>query len=366
MVVRCQPCLQSAPDEHYNDSLRDDFVTSRLNELLPAAKSILAWASMIGQSFSFKLVQRLLHNDFAAVNQDRPSDFPPFYSEQDTLKGFQAAIQAYIIVPTQNDDVFQFAYDRYVQAAASLWNGDTNMMHFVMAQTLVKYYSIDNKYRDILSSSVFESTSTIKRSVASRRPFRKLLLDYAHTAGDSGVKSTAVKLYASCIALLQDDVWNDEADDVYHEETLQVYTAAAECYLYRGQYQDARRLLLSVSANAKTAVDKAPSWILQSRMLAQEGDSTGAFEALKKCLVALGVIVENDPTFSKCDAEFKRLCEEIQSTIFLTLQDLFHVPRNQEIPSGCDNAEASFILVEASRTEFHWDTVMWMGNIKYL
>jgi signal transduction histidine kinase/CheY-like chemotaxis protein len=340
--------------ENYNDTFCDNFVLSSLNELPAASRSILAWASMLGSSFSFSLIQRLLNSDFSPGNQDRPhvdsNTYPQSYSEQDTVNGLQAAIQASIIMATQDDDVFRFAHDRYMQAAASLHNGDRNMMHFAMAQTLLKYYSHDDKYRSIIASSIEESATTIQSCVVHRRPFRKFLFDYARVASESGVRSTAAKLYAICIALLQDDMWNDRADDVYYEETLQVHTAAAECYLYRDQHQDAKLLLLSVSSNAKTAVDKAPSWILQSRMFVQEGNSTGAFEALKKCLVALDVKVDSNPTFINCDSIFKRLCQEIQS---IDMDTLVKKPMIED----SNLAAVGAVLVEATSAAFWSDTL---------
>ena len=44
---------------NFNDALYEGLVMSRLNELPAATKSILAWASMLGSSFSFQLIQRL-------------------------------------------------------------------------------------------------------------------------------------------------------------------------------------------------------------------------------------------------------------------------------------------------------------------
>lgn len=48
----------------YHDTLNSDFVTRRLAELPPASRSILAWASLIGTSFSFELIQKLMSGEF--------------------------------------------------------------------------------------------------------------------------------------------------------------------------------------------------------------------------------------------------------------------------------------------------------------
>lgn len=326
-----------------NDARRDSLVMNLIKELPTVAKLILAWASMLGSSFNFHLTQWLLNGDFT----------PPklFHSEQDSVKGLQAAIQAHIIVPTSDEDVFRFAHDRYAEAAASLQTEDRSLMHFILARTLLKHYDDDENYRDIAAFSICESTSTIRSSITDRRPYRKLLLNHARMACESGIRSASVKAYASCIVLLQDDMWNDEAEDVSYEETLQVHTAAAECYLYSGLYQDARRLLSEVSSNARNAIDKSPAWLLESRAFAQEGDSTSAFEALKNCLVALDVVVDDNPSFPKCDAEFKRLCQEIQSVDATSLIKRTMATEETNLPA------IGAVLVEATSAAFWSDTL---------
>ncbi|KAF8851993.1 hypothetical protein BDZ45DRAFT_807847 [Acephala macrosclerotiorum] len=330
-------------EEQFDEALREGLVTNLIVELPAASKSILAWASMLGSTFDFQLIQRLLNGDFTPLKL--------FHSEQDAVKGLQAVIQAYIIVPTSDDDVFRFAHDRYTEAAASLRIEDRKIMHFILAQTILHYYPADENYCDVAAYSVCESTSIIRTSVPYRQPYRKLLSDHASIACESGVRSASVRAYASCILLLQNDMWNDDIDDASYEETLAVHTLAAECYLYSGQYEEARRLLQEVSANARTAVDKAPAWILQSRSFAQEGDSTSAFEALKKCLLALNVPVDENTSFPKCDAEFKRLCQKIQS------MDAASLVKKTSPEEDSNLAAIGAVLVEATSAAFWSDTL---------
>lgn len=120
-------------------------------------------------------------------------------------------------------------------------------------------------------------------------------------------------ILVNSFALLQHDPWNDGQPDVYYDETLQLHTRAAECHLYMGSYSEAKRLLKTVFQNARTAVEKAPAWVLQSRLYAQEGDTPSAFESLKSCLVGLGIAVDDEPNFQKLDTEFERLVLKIQS-----------------------------------------------------
>jgi signal transduction histidine kinase/CheY-like chemotaxis protein/tetratricopeptide (TPR) repeat protein len=342
------------------DSLNDEFLKGRLHELPAASKAILAWASLIGASFSVELIQKLLSGEFSPSEQDGCLEGSSFYSlsqsPQDFVEGLQAAIHACIIVATQDDDRFRFANDRYIQAATSLWEckrpTHRPTMHFIIAQTLLKYYAFNQRYRDATAAHICAAIDVIHQRVLHRQSFRKLLSDCAHTAAENGARSTAAKFYTNSIALLQDDPWDDSstAVDVYYDETLQLFTRAAECYLYMGEYHEAKRLLLTISENAKTPVDKAPSWILQSRVLAQEGDSTAAFEALKKCLVALDIEVDDNPSFEKCDSEFNRLTPEIQS---LDADIIVNKPMDRDSNLTAVGA----VLVETTSAAFWSDTL---------
>ncbi|KAM3075987.1 Chk1 protein kinase [Clarireedia jacksonii] len=300
----------------YNEVLNTEFVTSRLNELPPASRSILAWASLIGTSFSFDLIQRLMSGEFDYDEEQSAFDAGSSilsHSQQEAIGGLQAAIQAYIIVATQDDNRFRFAHDRYVQAASALRECSGPKMHFMIAQTLMKYYNSDERSRDLAAAHISESVDIINERVTHKHSFRKLLFECAQSAAESGARPTAAKFYAVCFQLLQENPWNDDQADCYYDETLQIYTRAAECYLYMGQYQETQRLLATIFEHAKTAVDKSPAWVLQSRAFSQEGDSAGAFMALKQCLTALDIKVDEEPSFEKCDAEFQRLSLKVQS-----------------------------------------------------
>jgi signal transduction histidine kinase/CheY-like chemotaxis protein/tetratricopeptide (TPR) repeat protein len=341
--------------QSYHDTLNSEFVTARLNELPASSRSILAWASLIGTSFSFELIQRLLSGEFdydEKPGREDPANsaYSLSHSQEDAVEGLQAAIQNYIIVSTQDDDRFRFAHDRYVQAAASLRECNGPKMHFIIAQTLLKYYSADERSRETTALHICESIEIIKAHVVHRQSFRTLLFDCAKVATESGARPTAERFYASCFALLQDDPWNDGAVDVYYEETLQFFVRAAECYLYMGQHDEAKRLLENVLSNAKTPVDKAPAWVLMSRLYAQEGDSPAAFAALKQCLAALDIELDMSPSFPKCDAEFQRLSTQIQS---MNAEDLI----KKEMTKDSNLAAVGAVLVETISAAFWSDTL---------
>lgn len=341
--------------DNYHDTLNSAFITNRLNELPPASRSILAWAAILGASFSFELIQRLLSGEFDYDESScTPEDFQPYslsHNQQDAVEGLQAAIQAYIIIATQQDDRFRFAHDRYSQAALSLGECNAPKMHFIIAQTLLKYYLAEERSRDDTASHICKSTEIISERITHRHSYRKLLFDCAQSAAESGARPTAKEFYENCFNLLQKDPWIDGNEDVYYDETLQLYIRAAECYLYLGQFSEAKRLLAEIFANAKTPVDKAPAWVLQSRVLQQEGDSPAAFQALKQCLAALGIRVDDEPTFEKCDREFERLSLKIQSMSTDTLL-------SETMTKDSNLAAVGAVLVETISAAFWTNTLV--------
>ncbi|KAH6850939.1 hypothetical protein B0I37DRAFT_125124 [Chaetomium sp. MPI-CAGE-AT-0009] len=298
------------------DVLDTAFITRRLSELPAASRTILAWAALLGQTFSFELICKLMSGQ--RYVEDRPENpgepLVTASSEVDVVAGLEAAIQAFIIIPCDRDDHFRFAHDRYIQAAAALKECNARWMHFAIAQVLLKDYSSDLGLKDSAASHICESVDIIKSRITHRRPFRNLLFERAHEATESGARPTAAKYFSNAVALLQSNPWDESAEDVSYDETLQIYLQAAECYLFMGHQSAASVLLQTIFDHARTDLDKAPAWVLQSRIFAQSGDSNEALVSLKQCLAALDVIVDDFPTMEKCDEHFERLTEKIRTT----------------------------------------------------
>ncbi|KJZ80283.1 hypothetical protein HIM_00133 [Hirsutella minnesotensis 3608] len=303
------------------DVLDTGFITQRLNELPPAARAVLAWGALLGNSFSFELIARLMGGEFDY--QDELEDYCPdlqrAYPEGEAISGLQAAIQAYIIVPSETDDRFRFAHDRYINASAALKECNARRMHFIISKTLLKYYAVEARQRESTASHICEALSIIKRRETARQDYRKLLMDCAQAATENGSRPTAAKYYTAAIDLLQAKPWDDSAEDVSYEETMQLHLRSAECYLFMGQLPAANDLLSVIFANARTPIDKAPAYVLQSRIFTQNGNALAAFISLKECLSALGVILDDEPTYEKCDAWFDRLTSQIRQTDRLSL-----------------------------------------------
>ncbi|KAK7724034.1 Chk1 protein kinase [Diaporthe eres] len=272
-----------------------DFITRRLNEMPEASKCLLAWAALLGHSFSFELICHLLSGECQdACGQSPAEHIHKTYTQEEAVAGLQAAIQAYIIVPGDVDDRFRFG-------------------NLPSGPGLVKYYAEDGKSKDNIASHICESVDIIRQRVSIRRPYRQLLFDCAKLSTERGARPTAAKFYTNAVALLQPDPWNDQAEDVSYEETNQLYLRAAECYLYMGNHGAANALLGTIFLSARSAFDKAPASVLRSRIFAQAGDAEEALACLLQSLRELGVPFDDNPTYEKCDAEFERLAAKIRS-----------------------------------------------------
>jgi predicted ATPase len=94
--------------QSYGSQITDDFVAKRLHELSPASRALLAWAALLGTSFSFSLVKRLLQGE----NVWPKAQGLPEIGPHDPVAGLQGALGAYLIMPCDNEDRFRFSHDR--------------------------------------------------------------------------------------------------------------------------------------------------------------------------------------------------------------------------------------------------------------
>jgi predicted ATPase len=106
----------------YGEGLGLGFLTKRLQEIPPAARSIMVWGALLGSAFSFSLVQKLLTSEFLFSSDDDTSgdDHEGFdltcphnvtllrQSEGDIVVGLQYLVQSNLLVPGKTDDEFKY------------------------------------------------------------------------------------------------------------------------------------------------------------------------------------------------------------------------------------------------------------------
>ena len=299
-------------------SLTTSFITKRLNDMPVASKAILAWASLIGTTFSFALIQQLLSGELQYTSGDEtindvtcPTMAAIYHhDESDVMDGLQALISNSVIIAGDTDDEFTFAHDRYARAASKMsesWN--IEKMHFLIAQNLLKYCVLEKKSLHSEAQHICRAKRLIKEKISQRIRYRDVLVQAAQQANETGARQTALLFYKTCLELLQDDPWN-EGSDCFYEETLQLHVEVAELSFVQGQTSQSLSLLNKAFAHARTPACKTRPWILQSRILAANGDSQAALKALTTSLSELGADTK-ELTWEECDQEFKRLRQEL-------------------------------------------------------
>lgn len=342
--------------ETYGQQLNSDFITKRLRDLPAATRSILAWASLLGRNFSFSLLQQVLdaqsEYDKGALDGTRPggAELSPVRPGADLIEGLNSALQAFVLKSGDDEDHFQFAHDRYVQASASLRECyDVEQMHFIIACTMMATTRPDDggslyaKARHIRASA-----KLIKHRIPNRQQYREILMHAARRAIESGSRATALQHFEVCLLLMQTEPWASG-----YSETLEVYTKAAELYWYQGQFQQADGLLTAIIVNARTASDKAPAWVIHSRLLARQGNLPAALDALKTSMAELGLTASRDPTYTWeiCDTMYQDLRKRIS-----VAEEADIVGR--EMDSGPDLASLGMVVTETISAAFWNDALV--------
>ena len=97
--------------------LNTSFITRQLKDQLPiAARSILAWASLLGNTFSFTVIQSLMSGEFDYTEEGDDNDLVKCNaaadlfvakSEESAIEGLQACLQTSILVTSEDDDHFR-------------------------------------------------------------------------------------------------------------------------------------------------------------------------------------------------------------------------------------------------------------------
>ncbi|KAM5429440.1 Chk1 protein kinase [Microsporum canis] len=311
----------------YGEGIGTSFVVKRLQEMPSAARSIVLWAALLGTTFSFSLVQKLLSGEFLyeVGGEDKddvtcPAQTKWTQDSSDVVAGLQFLLQAYILVPGETDDEFRFSSDHYAQAVASMRQcHNLEKMHFIIAQTMMKYLPDDEATMHLKARHIGLSSKLVKERIPIRTAYRDVLYRAGLSSYNSGAKAMALKHYQQCIFLLQDHPWAPDTPDTYYDETRELYIQTAEMHLALGQTDETLNALNVVFENARTAPCKARAWTLRSRVHSVLGDICAALDDLFTCLEELGVKLNRVTTWEESDEAYRKLAEYLRTIDFSTL-----------------------------------------------
>ena len=342
------------------DAIDNSFITKRMADLDPAPRAILAWASLIGSNFSYRLVQEILTGQyFYSSGRDQGHDVtcPKTFksmnlTESECIDGLQVLMNHFFIAPGDSDDEFRFTHSRVLNAANSMREcQNTTKMHFIITQAMMSYLSMCRFNLYPLARHICLCADIIKDRSRIRQKYRDVLWRGAQKAMESGAKSTALWYYETSIKLLQDNPWKLDAEDVSYDETLQLYVNTAEILYAVSKDNECLALLDETYKYARCNADRTRSYILHGRLYSRRGQYDLAFKVLRECLSNLGLQL-HDLSWPDLEIEAKKLEFKLRN---LDLEDLVKRPLNE----NKDVIALGTVLSEILGAAYWYDAKMW-------
>ena len=348
------------------DELGSDFIVRKIREFPKPAQCLLSWGALIGATFSFRLIQKLVSGKYlletkAAIARDgQATDVTcrncSKFTEDEMVEALNYLLCTGVIISGENDDEYCFAHTRYLNAAQenAESTGKVKEMHFVLAQAMLSYLNVCRYSLYPLARHICLSEDLIKARVRQRASHRDVLWRAAAKARESGARATALWYFRTCVTLLQDDPWHGAADTNY-DETLQVYTNLAELLYESNDLEEAGKLLDDLFSHARCSADKIRSYLLRAKILNKQAQFEQGFRTLQTCLLDLGVSTENR-SWNELDGEFKKLELTIRS---MGQDELVSKPLSDDrnvIATGT-------VLSEATAIAYWYDARQWFSLI---
>ncbi|GAM83517.1 hypothetical protein ANO11243_015050 [Dothideomycetidae sp. 11243] len=298
--------MADTDDKDFSDSKG---ILKRLETMPTDAKTLLCWASLVGNSFRFSLLNRVMLCECAELS---PQELLPPRAT-DAVAGLQSALASFAIMASDEEDKFRFSHDRYMNAAQALRTGcNVNEMHFVLACAMMKHDTWNSsRSTQILfnqSRHICSAIDVVRNRAPSYKPFRELLYEAAETAREQGARAIALHFLKYSLALLADDIWDidDERAQTTYEEVLTLMTQTAGSYWFQGDFDSATKIINEIFEHTHDASDRSAAYMIKSRIHAQQGDSAAAFDSMSQALADLGYTVR-PRTWEECDLEFQKV-----------------------------------------------------------
>lgn len=339
--------------------MEGDLIMRRLDALPLVSKCILGWASVIGFTWDWKLVSKLLSGAYSVLNKTAKVDLTcrqSSFKEEDGLYGLQRLLALGIIIPSNEDTIYSFSSARMHTAACKLkLCTRQDMMNYCAASAMLSYLS-ECKYSVYpIARHIFLSWHIVKQRETVRYPHRDALWRAALRAAESGARKTSLDYYETAVKLLQDNPWDAKAPDVYYDETLQLYVNLSEAYFLEGKYKPALSLLDTTFEHARCSADKTRSYLLKSRILGKFGKFEAAFNTLRLCLSELGLSQINK-SWDEIDLDFEKLEFRLRS---LDVEEFVSRPLSQDK----DIVALGTVLSESLAATYWYDAKLWANLV---
>ncbi|KAI9245236.1 hypothetical protein BDA99DRAFT_576957 [Phascolomyces articulosus] len=306
-----------------------EFMVGRLRELPRAGRTILKWASFVGDSFTWNTIKNLVLDDcdgedldddesttmiddddnstttsILTGDEDRydrwsnnngknllPSDHKPIHrqtsakstisstsSNNDPISGLQAVLQEGYIMPIGVDE-FKWSHDRISYAASELANPTMRAkMHLKIAQYMMEEEEVDI----FLVSDHLLKCIDLLLVMDDKQHYRQTLIEAGNRGRTFGAHQMAFAYYMGALQL-----GNLETQWVNNDEyptTITLYNNAATLSLTVGEYDKTEELVNVIFKHGRTPSDRVPAYRAQARYYYGVQNHKKAIEILHHCL----------------------------------------------------------------------------------
>jgi predicted ATPase len=303
-------------------------LVSHLKALDRDAQVFLMWASLMGHSFNFSQIKRLImsnemtdivlasssggesvvsgNSDVIVTKPDDEIDSQLTQNlissveqeEQQTTRamgGLQIALNEGVI-HYKTGNVFAFIHDRYYQAASMLIDDkDKEKMHSIIANMLMSE-SIDEEYHDVFLTAdhIIQSVEIIRQLDTEKARYRETLIKAGNEASVSGALAIAINYYECALSLLpESERWTDGVESSF-EETLLIYMKLLELNWAHNEdsTDDKTRMTLDqiLEHTESRPYERAQAWRIQAKIYFQQAKYQQGIEIILKGLNELGTI----------------------------------------------------------------------------
>jgi diguanylate cyclase (GGDEF)-like protein len=272
-----------------------EFMVTKLKVYPESAQKILNTASCVGNQFNLIDIANILGKDISTISNEiwdavKNNIIIPLSSDYAIIRESNAAGLDKI-----SEQLYKFQHDRVQQAAYQLVSQDiNNKNHYEIGNYFLKIYSKE------LDKHIIQITSQLNQG----REFYVTLEDkfelanYNLRAGRMAVASASYKnaldYFKISLSLLPDKLWGTHYDLMFD-----LTRSYAECLYVCGKHNEADKNIMALLENAKTDIEKAEIYKMQSILYGVIGRREDSLQISLNALRLLGVSIPEHPSMLK-------------------------------------------------------------------
>ncbi|QIW96548.1 hypothetical protein AMS68_002066 [Peltaster fructicola] len=244
-------------------------IYQRYLEMPSGVRALLSWAALLESSFAFTLLKRI--NDDSV--QLSLNNVPPHI--HDCLESLQQAISKFILLPTNDENLFRFTEGGYRDAALQLNDVyESSAMHYVVATSMIaSRYEQDTGARVYqVAEHIMDSLEMIRIHAIRKEAFLRVLTTASSALRDAGAYTRSASYCDGALMLASDEPWT--------LESFQLYNQTAEIFHLARRPGQALDILDRIERNVPELHLRVSAAVTRSRIHASRGDGSAAYTTL--------------------------------------------------------------------------------------